>query len=249
MTKAPEKAEVKPKNTEEVKKETREKLDKAKADSVTGLFQKLLADFKDLDSKERMKRIGQIVFVATLGKFMPKKMTEMVGKKEAEKKESGKKAKEADEEKEKEPKSIGDKIAKIASGFIDKIREEFRTPDVAGGNLACAKVATTILQEAGANDKVILSVGATKRYLMKNGWKKAKKPPKPGDVIIWAPTKGYTKDENGVSVANGHRHIGVALDAERCVSNSSSKKMPKEHNIFTRRPVEDILRPPDSMAA
>ena len=76
-----------------------------------------------------------------------------------------------------------------------------------------------------------------------------KKPPHPGDIIIWGPTGGYIMDDNGVAVTKGHRHIGIALDDKRCVSNSSRQKMPVEHNIFTGRPVEKILRAPADLAA
>lgn len=222
--------------------------------TVSKLLEKFWADFASLSGTERIRRIGEIFFAATIGKYIGERQ---LLKNDIEKKQkavASKKKKEgipqdAEDDTVEKKESVGKRLADIAKKFVGVINPDFRTSDVRGGVLGCAKVATTILKEAGLIDAILLGVDATARKLKKEGWKEVKKPPHPGDIIVWAPTGGYIKDPNGADVAKGHRHIGIAINETRAVSNSSRKKMPLEHNIFTKRPVEKILRAPAKMAA
>ncbi len=224
--------------------------------TVSELVGKLFGKPGSMTSKQRIALIGEIILTATFGgkireldKRIEKNNSVANNKEKVNKPVAEDEKEEAIENPDNKPEGPGNRLADIAKSFIKVINPDFRTPDVKGGILACAKVVTTILQKAGLSDAIILSVDATARKLKKEGWKEVAKPPKPGDVIVWAPTGGYIRDPKGVSVAKGHRHIGIALNDTTAVSNSSRKKMAVEHNIFTKRPVEKILRAPTDMAA
>jgi hypothetical protein len=145
------------------------------------------------------------------------------------------------------------KIVKTALGYVDVPRPEFRTPEVNGGSLACAKVASTILCESGMLDNVILGVDGVRGALLKRGWKMtdnpAEKDIEAGDIVIWAPVGAGktcpTNNGNTPSVSAGHKHIGIAVNGAEAVNNSSSQKMPVTSRIFNGRPVEAILKPPE----
>ena len=78
------------------------------------------------------------------------------------------------------------RIVDKAKSFIGVARPEFRTPEVQGGTLACAKVASTILYEAGFIDAIYLNCDATRNALLKKGWRAVPGKPgneEPGDVV------------------------------------------------------------------
>ncbi len=110
---------------------------------------------------------------------------------------------------------------------------QFRGREVAGGNLACAQVASTILKDAGYLDKVYLGVDVTEKQLLRRGWKKHRAPAKAGDVIIWGRTP--SSQVNGVS-RPGHKHIGIMTSPTAAVNNSSAQKMPIEKQVNFNNP-------------
>lgn len=124
--------------------------------------------------------------------------------------------------------------------------KQFRTNDVNGGSLACAKVVSTILKAQGQLDRVELGVDATADALKKKGWVDVQpqgEKPQPGDVIVWAAVGGGVKQSpNGPIVSEGHKHIGIATGPNECISNSSAQKRPRKHSIYTGRPIVAILR-------
>ncbi len=140
------------------------------------------------------------------------------------------------------------RIVDKAKSFIGVARPEFRTPEVQGGTLACAKVASTILYEAGFIDAIYLNCDATRNALLKKGWRAVPGKPgneEPGDVVIWGAIGAGVKDTpNGPQYSAGHKHIGIVDGADSAVNNSSSKRMPVQSRIYTGRPVEVILKPP-----
>ncbi|MGL5831004.1 MAG: hypothetical protein ACRCZE_02525 [Candidatus Altimarinota bacterium] len=122
----------------------------------------------------------------------------------------------------------------------------FRGPDVSGGTLACAKVATTILKDAGALDQVVLNVDASEQALLKKGWRKHLGPPKPGDVIIWGRLPSTIVD--GVSKP-GHKHIGIMSSETTCIDNNSNVKMPVERKVeFNTNRGLHYLSPPADLS-
>ncbi len=139
------------------------------------------------------------------------------------------------------------KLLQLLPEYVNVPREEFRTPDVQGGNLACAKVVTTILREAGFMERIINDVEGTVEELTRLGWTISDDKAEPGDVIVWAPmikpVKGSIND-GGPEYAMGHEHIGIAIGPNTAVSNSSKDRMPRIGSIYTRRPVQYILKPP-----
>lgn len=106
---------------------------------------------------------------------------------------------------------------------------DFRGNDVGGGNLACAKVVSTILQDAGFINKIILNVAGVESELVKNKWHKITSNPIPGDVVVWGPLPSY-KNKDGVAMP-GHKHIGVMTTDTKSVNNNSSKRMPTEETV------------------
>jgi len=75
MTKTREKAEGVKAKANEVKQKTKDQLAKAKEklspqSQVSAMIKSFFKDFKTLDSKERIKRIGAIIFAATIGKLL-----------------------------------------------------------------------------------------------------------------------------------------------------------------------------------
>lgn len=128
--------------------------------------------------------------------------------------------------------------------------KDFRGAEVDGGNLACAQVATTILKRCGLLNKVILGCSATRAALLKNGWTAHNGPPKPGDVVIWNRTQSKSNDGD---VVLGYPHIGIVVDQNLAISNSSRAKMPRMHPLghgdnqgyWSMRGVDTYLSPPD----
>ena len=76
-----------------IKKETRQALECAKKnvnpnEKIAQLFQELMRDFGKLNTKERIKKIGEILFIATFGRFAESKKEEVPQSSESEPKES-----------------------------------------------------------------------------------------------------------------------------------------------------------------
>ncbi|MBD3270010.1 hypothetical protein GF376_00625 [Candidatus Peregrinibacteria bacterium] len=111
--------------------------------------------------------------------------------------------------------------------------KQFRGREVAGGKLACAQVASTILKEAGLLSKVHLSVNATEKALLRRGWKIHRGKAKAGDVVIWGRTPSRMVD--GIA-RPGHRHIGIMTSQDYTVNNSSSSRMPLERKLDYNSP-------------
>ena len=80
---------------------TGQELEKAKTKiTVTSLLKKLIQDFSKLDAKERMKRIGEIITIAIIGKLSGKKEEAPEDKKDKKKKKKPKKRKDTNQRRE-----------------------------------------------------------------------------------------------------------------------------------------------------
>jgi cell wall-associated NlpC family hydrolase len=109
----------------------------------------------------------------------------------------------------------------------------FRGADVDGGNLACAKVVSTALKNAGALDRVSLNCDAVVSDLRAKGWQRVSVPPyQEGDVVTWTTSRGPG------------RHIGIIVkegSSFKAISNSSSQRTPRVHDI-NYMPITQVLR-------
>lgn len=136
------------------------------------------------------------------------------------------------------------KTIKTARTFLGS--KNFRGPEVSGGKLACAQVATTILKEAGALDQIILNVDGSEQALLKKGWRKHLDSPQPGDVIIWGRLPSTIVD--GVA-RPGHKHIGIMTSTTTCIDNNSNVQMPVERKVeFNTTRGIHYLSPPADLA-
>ncbi|MEW6710738.1 MAG: hypothetical protein AB1403_13005 [Candidatus Riflebacteria bacterium] len=109
----------------------------------------------------------------------------------------------------------------------------FRGSDVDGGNLACAKVVSTALKNAGALDRVSLNCDQVVSDLRAKGWQRVNVPPyQDGDVVTWTTSRGPG------------RHIGIIVKEGSsfvAISNSSSQRTPRRHDI-NYMPITQVLR-------
>ena len=116
----------------------------------------------------------------------------------------------------------------------------FRTADVDYGNLACAKVATTALKNAGALDAVYLDCRTSVKKLKEKGWVEVTPPPyQEGDVITWK-----TYDYTGDGIKDEDTHIGIILkegNTYKAMNNSSSLRTPRISDI-NGAPISRVLR-------
>ena len=82
--------------------------------------------------------------------------------------------------------------------------------DTAGGKLACAKVASIILREAGILDKTHLGVRHIEAQL--SSWEKIEDEEnlKPGDVIVWVNRFNGRKDKK--CTGYGNCHVGIVTE-------------------------------------
>ncbi|HNY10161.1 MAG TPA: SH3 domain-containing protein [Candidatus Wallbacteria bacterium] len=127
------------------------------------------------------------------------------------------------------------KIVKCAESYIGSTK--FRGPEVDYGNLACAQFVSTALKDAGVVSQVRLGVSGVVADLKGRGWKEVSVPPfKAGDVITWK-----TYDADGDGVKDSDSHIGIIGDDGQAISNSSSLKMPRKHDIYYQ-PISRVLR-------
>ena len=129
------------------------------------------------------------------------------------------------------PEFSKENIIKIARSHVNSTA--FRGPEVAGGSVACALVASTIRKQSGALDSVEYSVDGAERALLRKGWKRHSSPGLPGDVVIWGPTPSSVKD--GITV-KGHRHIGIMLEDGKVIDNNSKLKTPIESTLNYNNP-------------
>jgi hypothetical protein len=135
---------------------------------------------------------------------------------------------------------LGDKLASIAKSYIGST--QFRGRDVAGGKLACAKFVSTVLHDAGVMN-VVLNVRSLVKILKSKGWVEVSPPPwKKGDVVTWK-----TYDYTGDGIKDPDTHVGivdvVSGSGARAISNSSSKRYPRETSVHYC-PISRVLRPP-----
>lgn len=130
----------------------------------------------------------------------------------------------------------------LTSRIVNGIRSligstAFRGADVKGGKVACAKVASTALKNAGVIGRVILGVPELVSELKKKGFKEVKAPPfKAGDVVTWR-----TYDRNKDGRKDNDTHVGIVDGNGQAISNSSSRRMPRRHSV-TYAPICRVLR-------
>ncbi|MFH0975398.1 MAG: hypothetical protein V1874_06410 [Spirochaetota bacterium] len=95
--------------------------------------------------------------------------------------------------------------------------------DTRYGKWACAKVATIILQKAGAIKEIMLGVGRVEELL--RHWKKIEDESslKPGDVIVWVNRFSGRKD--GKCTGGGNCHIGI-VTKKGYFHNSPASRVP-----------------------
>ncbi|PKL42866.1 MAG: hypothetical protein CVV41_12630 [Candidatus Riflebacteria bacterium HGW-Riflebacteria-1] len=118
---------------------------------------------------------------------------------------------------------------------------QFRTADVDYGNLACAKVVTTALKNAGALTRVHLNVRSTVADLKSKGWKEVNVPPfAEGDVITWK-----TYDYTGDGIKDPDTHVGIMVkdgSSFKAMNNSSRLRTPRLSDPYSIGPVTRVLR-------
>ena len=106
--------------------------------------------------------------------------------------------------------------------YANEIHYNFRTPEVLDGWLACAKVVTTILKEAGLIDNIYINVEKTIVKLKEQGWYESKTGGI-GSIVVWDKTPTYS-----------HLHIGIVVAENKAVNNSSYEKKPIISNVDER---------------
>lgn len=135
--------------------------------------------------------------------------------------------------------TLQQKIARSARALIGSTA--FRTADVDYGNLACAKVVSTALKNAGAISSVHLNVRSTVADLRSKGWKEVSVPPfAEGDVITWK-----TYDYTGDGVKDPDTHIGIMIkegNTYKAMNNSSSLRTPRLSDPYAIGPVTRVMR-------
>ncbi|GAB4270195.1 MAG: hypothetical protein Kow0029_06820 [Candidatus Rifleibacteriota bacterium] len=138
-----------------------------------------------------------------------------------------------------EPGTLQQRIARAARDLIGS--HEFRTADVDYGNLACAKVVTTALKNAGALTKVHLNVRSAVADLKSKGWQEVSVPPyQEGDVITWK-----TYDYTGDGIKDPDTHIGIIVkegNSYMAMNNSSRLRTPRLSTPTSIGPITRVLR-------
>lgn len=124
--------------------------------------------------------------------------------------------------------------SRISSSIRDLLGStSFRGADVDGGNLACAKVVSTALKNAGVLSRVSLNCDGVVSDLRAVGWQRVSVPPyQDGDVVTWTTSRGPG------------RHIGIIVkegNSFMAISNSSSQRTPRIHDI-NYMPITQVLR-------
>lgn len=135
--------------------------------------------------------------------------------------------------------SLQNRIVASAKALIGST--SFRTADVGYGNLACAKVVTTALKNAGALTKVHLNVRSTVADLKSKGWREVTVPPfAEGDVITWK-----TYDYTGDGVKDPDTHVGIMVkdgNSFKAMNNSSRLRTPRLSDPYSVGPITRVLR-------
>lgn len=85
------------------------------------------------------------------------------------------------------------------------------------GRLACAYVVSSLLTLYGFLDKPHATVATTLKKMSEYGWQETDRP-QPGAVVYWPEVEG-------------HAHIGIMIDNETCISNSSTTRTPVQHSL------------------
>lgn len=135
--------------------------------------------------------------------------------------------------------NLQQKIVASAKALIGSTA--FRTADVDYGNLACAKVVTTALKNAGALNSVRLNVRSTVADLKAKGWREVTVPPfAEGDVITWK-----TYDYTGDGVKDPDTHVGIMVkegSSFKAMNNSSRLRTPRLSDPYAVGPISRVLR-------
>lgn len=113
-------------------------------------------------------------------------------------------------------------LVSIAKAYVDKPNESFTTEEVKGGWLACAKVVSTILKDAGMIDKIYIRVEDIIEALKADGWRETTIGAT-GDVVVWDKTDDYP-----------YLHVGIVSGSNEAINNSSYAKMPITSKIDER---------------
>ncbi len=90
-----------------------------------------------------------------------------------------------------------------------------------GGELSCAYFVSHMLLMFGLIKEGHATVTGTVRDLLDSGWEEISDP-REGAVLVW---------EASVEAEDGsvHDHIGVYVDEDQAISNSTTKKTPQKH--------------------
>jgi len=127
------------------------------------------------------------------------------------------------------------RVAQCAERYINST--QFRGPEVNGGRLACAQFVSTALKDAGVLTSQILGVPALVTALRSKGYSQVTAPPfQTGDIVTWR-----TYDRNGDGRKDDDTHVGVMCADGKALSNSSSQRMPRKHDVFYA-PICRVLR-------
>ena len=121
--------------------------------------------------------------------------------------------------------------------------------ELEGGNLGCAWVVSTILEEEGILDEQMYGTRVVEDELKARGWRESTVGEvRPGDIVFWAAVgKGVKMTDDGPKYSEGHRHIGIVVGENLAFSNSSKEKKPKIHAMKKKdRPIVVVLRPPSA---
>ncbi len=131
--------------------------------------------------------------------------------------------------------SSGVRVAQCAERYINST--QFRGPEVNGGRLACAQFVSTALKDAGVLTSQILGVPALVTALRSKGYSQVTAPPfQTGDIVTWR-----TYDRSGDGRKDDDTHVGVMCADGKALSNSSSQRMPRKHDVFYA-PICRVLR-------
>ncbi len=85
------------------------------------------------------------------------------------------------------------------------------------GKLSCAYAVSSLLTLHNLIDHPHTTVATTLEKMAEHGWQEISAP-QPGAVVYWPEY-------------NGNQHIGIAIGAEECVSNSSKERAPIRHGM------------------
>jgi len=126
-------------------------------------------------------------------------------------------------------------VVRCAEKYINS--KQFRGAEVNYGTKACAQFVSTALKDAGVLNRVYLGVPDLVTALKGKGYSEVSAPPfKAGDVVTWR-----TYDRNGDGKKDNDTHVGIMCMDGKALSNSSSQRMPRKHDVFYA-PICRVLR-------